>query len=198
MQRPLAVNPNKLRALVSAAAVAGLAGCAPPLVLDPPPAPARLAAVQADSLGAPPTVQLRYYWFSPDVGVVTWAPDEPYGLRSIVRRNGSLVGDHRIFVSSYHDPGMPIAGKALMDTRRLLVTGMSRDIDRCRFGACSPSLFFGALIPDEVLRASRDSVSVKFYGRAGREMVVTLRPDVVAAYLEAVDSVSTALRRGRF
>jgi hypothetical protein len=46
-----------------------------------------------------------------------------------------------------------------------------------------------------VLRASRDSVSLRFYDRYATEMVLTLRRDVIDPYLRTVDSVAAALRR---
>ena len=46
-----------------------------------------------------------------------------------------------------------------------------------------------------MLRANRDSVSIRLYGRGGAEMIVTIRRDVIDPYLRTVDSVSAALRK---
>lgn len=183
-----------LGALISAASLAGFVACAPPLILrtasTPPP---------TDTVGAAPervTVEVRYFPFSPTVAVVAWAPAEAaYGLRAWIRRDGSLIRDHRLYVSTYYEPAVRAFPQAVVPSKPLLVTGISHDIYACYFGdSCSPPETFGARVPDEVLRG-RDSVAVKFYGRGGRELVVTIRRDLIDAYVAAVDSVSAALRR---
>jgi hypothetical protein len=189
-------------AVLTTALIAGLLGCAPRLELGaaPPTVNPRAARPGTSPEPAPyrPTVQLRYFWFSPEVTVVAWDPAESgFGLRSALRRDGSVVRDHSVFVSSYLDPGMPAALKAEVDSEVLLLTGTSRDLFRCSFGDCSPAMYFGARISDDALRSRYpDPVSVRFQGREGRELVVTLQPELVAAYLATVDSVS-ALLRGR-
>jgi hypothetical protein len=50
-------------------------------------------------------------------------------------------------------------------------------------------------IPDVLLRANRDSLDVTFLGYGNRKHVLTLRRDLIDAYLSAVDSVSNELRR---
>jgi hypothetical protein len=76
------------------------------------------------------------------------------------------------------------------------MTGITRDRRSCwNFPVCSPPETYAARIPDELLRAHRDSVRVKFYSLNGREMIVTMYRDVIDKYLATVDSVSTALRR---
>jgi len=90
---------------------------------------------------------------------------------------------------------MPTFHLATVPPRVLKMTGTSRDIYACYFGSCSPFETLGVRIPDELLRANRDSVAVRFYGRGGRELIVTVRRDLIDAYLSSVDSVSAALRR---
>jgi hypothetical protein len=158
-------------------------------------------------------VQVREYNRSPTVNVVAWAPDDNgYGLQAMVRRDGTLLRDHRFYVSTaYLGAGFfrntaATFGHAGLDGRRFIEMiapqelllereGIVRDVHYC-FGwpRCSPRETGGARVPDSVLRASRDSVSLKFYDRYATEMIVTLRRDVIDPYLRAVDSVSAALR----
>jgi hypothetical protein len=158
-------------------------------------------------------VQVREYTRSPAISVVAWAPDDSgYGLQAMVRRDGTLVRDHRFYVSTvYLGTGFfrntaASFGHGALDRRgfvemiapqELLLEreGIARDVHYC-FGwpRCSPRETGGARVPDSVLRASRDSVSVRFYDRYATEMVFTLRRDVIDPYLRAVDSVAAALR----
>jgi len=158
-------------------------------------------------------VQVREYNRSSTVNVLAWAPDDDgYGLQTMVRRDGTLVRDHRFYVSAlylgagfFRSTGVTL-GPALNGRRfvemiapqELLLEreGLSRDVHYC-FGwpRCSPLETGGARVPDSVLRASRDSVSLKFYDRYATEMIFTLRRDVIDPYLRTVDSVAAALRR---
>ena len=48
-------------------------------------------------------VQVREYNRSSTVNVLAWAPDDDgYGLRAMVRRDGTLVRDHRFYVSALY------------------------------------------------------------------------------------------------
>ncbi len=143
-------------------------------------------------------VELRGYSFSPHVEILTWTTDDAnFGLRARLRRDGSLVRDHRLYVNTYTSVSANARfNSALTPTRSLRVTGVSRDDRACAGGTCLPRETFGARIPDELLRSSRDSLPVKFYAsRSGHEIVVTLHRDLINVYLTTVDSVSAALRR---
>lgn len=194
-----------LRALVFAAALAGLVGCAHPSVVSTAPAATAIVVPPpTDSVGAappaePPTVQVRDYPYSPTVSIVAWAPEETaYGLRASVRRDGSLVRDHQLYVSASYlgAPGSRGVVQTVAPSGRLLeLTGRSHDEHSCYGGgSCSPYETFGMRVPDALLRASRDSVAVRLY-RAGAEFIITVHRDLIDPYLEAVDSVTAALRK---
>jgi hypothetical protein len=178
--------------LVVAASVAVLTACAPPIVLDPvAPTPGE----RVDDTESP-TIELRYFSFSPTVSVVSWPAEENwYGLRASVRRDGSLVRDHRLYVSTYFEPWMRTMYRAAIPPRGLQMLGVSRDSHACYFGRCSPFETLSVRVPDEVLRTTRDSVTVTFYGSGNRQLMVTLRRGLIDPYLASVDSVSAALRR---
>lgn len=167
------------------------AGCAPPIVLEAPPT-LRDAADGVE----PPTIELRYFSFSPTVSVVGWsAEDNWYGLRTAVRRDGSLVRDHRLYVNTYFEPWIRSLYRAVIAPRGLQMMGVSRDPYACYFGRCSPFETLNVRVPDELLRANRDSVTVTLYGAGNRQLLVTLRRDLIDPYLASVDSVSAALRK---
>jgi hypothetical protein len=184
-----------LGVLMLAASFAGFIGCAPPIVLDT----ASITPPSTVTIGAadePPTVELRYFPFSPTVSVVAWpAQDAGYGLRTSVRRDGSLVRGHRLYVGTYDEPWVRRLRVAVAPPKQFQMLGVSRDVYACYFGKCSPFKTLEVLIPDEFLRATRDSVAVTLYGWDGRELTITARRDLIDAYLAAVDSVSAALRR---
>jgi len=159
-------------------------------------------------------VQARAYSRSPPVDVLAWGPDDNgYGLQTMVRRDGTLLRDHRFYVSAvylgagfFRNSGATFGPGAAFDARRFIEMiapqelllereGIARDVHYC-FGwpRCSPRETAGARVPDSVLRASRDSVSLRFYDRHATEMIVTLRRDVIDPYLRTVDSVAAALR----
>jgi hypothetical protein len=181
-----------MRALLFAASAVAFAGCAPSIVLEPP------APVAADTTAGtePPIIELRYFSFSPTVSVVGWSGDNDwYGLRTTVRRDGSLVRDHRLYVNTYYKPWMRSFYFAAVPPRGLEMLGVSRDPYACYFGRCSPFEMLAVRIPDELLRANRDSVTVTFYGGSNRKMMITVHRDLIEPYLASVDSVSSALRR---
>ena len=158
-------------------------------------------------------VQVREYNRSTTVNVVAWAPDDNgYGLHAMVRRDGTLVRDHRFYVTTaylgagfFRNTGATF-GHGAINGRRFIEMiapeelmlereGIARDIHYC-FGwpRCSPRETGGARVPDSILRANRDSVSLRFYDRYATEMILTLRRDVIDPYLRTVDSVAAALR----
>jgi hypothetical protein len=194
-----------------AAALAGIVACAPPLRLNLAPARTRLVdpsstrAVEEVSTAEPATVVVRYYPHSPTVSVVGWDTEQPaYGLRAVVRRDGSLVRDHQLYVSTYFFADYRsftrahwhAFTRAMQFARPLRFTGLFRDVHSCDGDSgCSPYETLNARVPDALLRASRDSLVVRLHGRDGGESVITLHREVIDAYLETVAAVSTALRK---
>lgn len=186
-----AVSPGSV-SLLLAASLAAVEGCAPPVVLE---AASRVTA-DTTTEPEPPIIELRYFSFSPTVSVVGWSGENDwYGLRTTVRRDGSLVRDHRLYVNTYYKPWMRTLYLAAVPPRGLEMMGVSRDPYACYFGRCSPFETLAVRIPDALLRANRDSVTVTFYGSSNREMTITVRRDLIEPYLASVDSVSSALRR---
>lgn len=191
------VRTSIVRARWLATAIA-IVACAPPLRLDT--AHERQVAVttQEDTVTVTDTatVQVRYYAAAPTVSVVGWTRgDAGFGLRSSVRRDGSLVHEHRFYVSTYYDPAMGLYHIAAVPPVQLERLGRSRDVFACHYGACSPFVTFGWRMTDELLRAGRDSLVVQFHGRDGREMSIAVPRALIDAYLTIVDSVSASLRK---
>jgi hypothetical protein len=191
-----------LRALVLVNALAGLMGCAPSILpvtpstatrIDVPP---RTNPMDSTSFPQPATIEVRYYAHSPTVTIVGWDPAETaFGLRAWLRRDGSLIRDHRLYVSTYYTPARPAFTRAVTPSRPLELTGISRDVYSCVGGRpCSPPETFGAFIPDALLRSNRDSIAVTFYNRRGRELLITLHRDLIEAYLGRLDSVVAVMR----
>jgi hypothetical protein len=196
-------NSNRpvLPGLALVACLAALAGCAPPLHLNTPHETAQAAARSLDdpvaAVSDSITVQVRYFPYSPTVSVVAWMADEPaFGLRGWVRRDGSLSGEHLIYVGTYYHPGVTYFPRATIPFRRLSPGGFYGDVYACYFGEkCSPFDAYGATIPDQILRATNASLPVRFYDYGGRDMTITINHKLIAAYLAKVDSVSAELRR---
>jgi hypothetical protein len=171
------------------------------------------SATPADS-APPPIVQVRDFSHSALVDVIAWSPDESeYGLRSSLLRDGTLVhGEHELFVSTYYEsvrisPYLN-ASYSRSNGRRntvmttapeahlLLSAGVRRDPQACiEWPICSPLTIQAVRVPDELLRANRDSFAVRFYGRANSALIVSVYRDLIDAYLRKVDSVSAALRK---
>jgi hypothetical protein len=214
-----------VRALALAAALAGFTGCAFPVVGRLGSAARTGAATpSATDLGPtdtvqPPIVEVREFPRSSIVSVVAWSPDEPdFGLNARLRRgDGSLIRDHRLYVSTYYMGNVPVSDPRIYTRPVVLgkptrlhgvvetvtpaeqlveVTGITHDDHACYYGVhtCTPFETFDVRIPDEMLRANRDSVAIRLYGRGGTEMIVTLRRDLIDPYLAKVDSVSASLR----
>jgi hypothetical protein len=179
-----------------------LIACAPSILPVTPSTATRIEVSPrpraADSMRVPEpaTIEVRYYAHSPTVTIVGWDPTETaYGLRAWLRRDGSLIRDHRLYVSTYYTPARPAFTRAVTPSRPLELTGVSRDMFACVGGRpCSPPETFGALIPDALLRLNRDSIAVRFYNGAGRELVVVLHRDLIDAYLGRLDSVVAVMR----
>lgn len=161
----------------------------------------------ADS--APPIVQVREYPRSPTVAVIAWDPDDNgFGLSTQMRRDGSLVSDHQLYISTYYNGRIALTDSPILRRGNwnvaeavvpahqvLLSTGVRRDPYHCYWGPCSPYELLGLRIRDEMLRSNRDSIAVKLYSRGDAPLVVTVRRDLIDAYLSTVDSVAAALRK---
>lgn len=191
--------------LVCTTFVAGMAGCSLPMIgggssVETP----MVHAVATDITGvAPPIVQVRGYWRSSVVSVVAWdADDAAFGLRTSVTRTGKLVGglrfgDHSLYVSPFYARAMGgFAHAAVMPGQLLLGTGTRSDPYSCFYGRnCSPMVAIGVRVPDSLLRANRDSLVVTFFPRVLDPWTITLRRELIEAYLQKVDSVVAELRK---
>jgi hypothetical protein len=191
--RITAMFPLAVRAVLYGAVMAMVAGCAPSPVRAPVaqvPTPIDVATAE------PPLVQLRSFPFSPVVYIMAWgAGDSGWGLRSMVRHDGSLIRDHTIYVSTLYHPGVSRVWKAVLDGDLLLLQGIGRERLPCSDDVCTPSSYFSARISEDRLRASRDDLSVRFHGDEDRQFTIHIAPEVVDAYLQAVDSIRAARRR---
>jgi hypothetical protein len=157
----------------------------------------RADAAAADDTTERPMVEVRYFAHEPTVGVYGWlSSDNGYGLSARLRRDGSIVRDHRLFVSTYYTPGTRSYPSAALGSHVLLRTSITRDLYHC-WGTeeCSPLETFGVRIPDSLVRSHGDSITVKFYGRNLEDLVITLPATLIDAYIAKVDSTSAALRK---
>lgn len=147
-------------------------------------------------------VQVRGYDHSGAVAVVAWDTDDPdIGLRATVSRNGGTLvseprfGSHELYMSATlvsHMGGFRNA--AVLPGPPLVRARTSRDVYACFYGQhCSPIDAAGVWIPDEVLRAHRDSLVVTFKPPFGEDWELMLGADLIDHYLHTVDSVSASL-----
>ncbi len=182
--------------------LAGVAGCALPIFggRSTPVQPTEQVAVDS-ATPAPPIVEVRDFTRSSVVSVLAWDADEArIGLRAEISRNGTLVGwragDHLLYLTPFYawymggfvhataEPGKP-----------LMRTGELRDSYSCFFGRrCSPLTYVAVRLPDALLRASRDSLVVTFIPTGRDSWTVTLRRELIAAFLTKVDSVVAEMR----
>jgi len=191
---------------VLATALATLTGCAPrspgaglPAAQE---APMQMAAADTVTASGPPVIQVRDYPAAASVSVVGWSPEETaYGLHARVARDGTVEGgyrrgDHRLYLSTIYVTHMGGFLHAVAPSGKMLPRGgVIRDVHACDGGdECAPRETIGVSIPDELLRANSDSLVVKFYATPAREWNVTLRRDLIDAYLQAVDSVAASRR----
>lgn len=206
---PFAAACRRAAVLVAAVAVAGACTLQPRHGAASAPTRA-VAAATADTTGAAPhvevpTVVVRTYRFSPTVTVVGWdAEQAAYGLRATVRRDGTLVRDHQLYVNTDYFIDWRNFTRARWHAftgaesfgRPLQFVGLFRDVHSCDGDrGCSPYETLLARVPDAFLRATRDSIEVRIYGSNGSEEVVAVGGGAIAAYLATVDSVSAAFRK---
>jgi hypothetical protein len=157
-----------------------------PVVVEPPP---------------PPVIHVRDFPVSDRVSVVAWSPDATwYGLRASIRRDGMLVGSrlgyHTFYMSSTFVEDMGGFRHAVIppEPERLTVS-FSRDLYPCHGGeGCSPMVFVGVAVSDEMLRAHRDRLALRFHPPIGEPWTITLDREFIDAYLHTVDSVRSAKR----
>jgi len=150
-----------------------------------------------------PVVQVRDVPNAPNIMIVGWdAGNAEFGLRTRLRRDGShlgegRVGEHRLFLSSvFVDANGPFAHAMAHDGKLLRNTATTRDVDACRYGnVCSPAATVGIGVSDEFLREHRDSLVVTLRPKTGRQWTIRLDRSLIDAYLGAMDSVSTSLRK---
>jgi hypothetical protein len=195
---------NCLR-LVCAATLAGVAGCALPMLGGGSSAATSTARAEAaDTVAvAPPVVQVRAFRQASLVSVVGWDTDDAaFGLRTSVNRSGVLVGgerfgDHRLYLTPYLVHNMGGFRYASIEPGQLLLrTGTQRDPFACFYGKdCSPLTTIGVRVPDSLLRASHDSLVVTFHPGALEDWTLTLRHELIEAYLAKVDSVVAEARK---
>jgi hypothetical protein len=213
-----------VRALALAGALAAFTGCAFPVVGRLGSATrSDIARPSATELGPdsiqPAVVEVREFPRSSIVSIVAWSPDQPdFGLNArLLRGDGSLIRDHRLYVSTYYMGNVPTSDprvytkpvslgrssrvhgvvQTVTPAKELLeATGITHDDRACYYDkhTCTPFETFDVRVPDEMLRANRDSVAIRLYGRAGLETIVTIRRDLIDPYLAKVDSVSASLR----
>ncbi len=187
---------------VSTLFVAAVAGCLPTLnggsfaSLSTP----RSGLMSANGSNEP-IVQVRDSWRSADVGVFAWdEEDAGVGLSTAVTRWGELVGgnrfgDHRLYMSPLYSQDNGGFKYATVGTRRLLRLAAKRDSYACFYGKnCSPSVSYGVRIPDDLLRANRDSLVVTFHPAVYEPWTITLRAELITAYLSRVDSVVARMK----
>lgn len=149
-----------------------------------------------------PVVQVRDDANAPTIGIIAWeAGEAEFGLRTRLRRNGSHLGEgraneHRLYLNTaYVDAKGGFAIATAHTGKVLRNAGNARDVDACRFGACSPNQTYGLAVPDELLRANRDSLVVTMRPRTGRSWVIRLDNSLIDSYLGTIDSVSAALKK---
>ncbi len=154
-----------------------------------------------------PVVQVRTYWRAASVTIVAWDPEDgAFGLRTTVNRNGTLTGgvkfgDHSLYMTPLLVQDMggfkhAAAVHANAEAQILLATGARRDDYSCFYGKyCSPMVSLGVRVPDSLLRANQDQLVVTFYPAVMQPWTLTIRRQLIDAYLAKVDSVVTDMKR---
>jgi hypothetical protein len=188
--------------LIQASFVVCVAGCSLPLIGDSP-----YAGISAEQeVGrdtaalAAPIVQVRDFPHSAVASVFAWEPDDAQlGLSTSVSRTGKLVGglragDHQLYMDVYEARRMGGFKYATVTLGHLLLPIRAhKDSQACYYGrVCTPMITLGVRIPDSLLRAHRDNFVVTFHPSALEEWTVTMRPALVTAYLQTVDSLVAA------
>lgn len=199
-------------ATAACVALAMVTGCASTLPVTNAPSPSATTSLlsldAAEAWGAineeeaTPLVQVRDFEWARTVSVLGFFKENStYGLRAEVRHDGQLVssrrlGDHRLYINRAvvtANGGFRLA--SIMSSELLLVAGRMRDPNACILGRpCSPHESITLGIPDSVLRNNRDGLVVTFDRVAPSQWTIALSSEMIAAYLNSVDSV-IAMRR---
>ena len=194
--------------LVCSLLVLAVAGCSLPLIgsrsaVDDVAPPVSNIANADFVTEKPPIVQVRSYWHSSVVTIVAWGEDDPaFGLRTSVSRAGKLVGgrqygDHRLYLTPFLARDMGGFAHAEAEPDQILASvGWQNDSYNCFYGRrCSPMVTLGVRVPDSLLRANRDDFVVTFYPRVLDPWTLTLRRELIDAYLAKVDSVVAEMKK---
>lgn len=150
-----------------------------------------------------PVVQIRDFPRSAHVSVLVWSPAEAQvGLRADVRRDGTIagsyrLGDHTLYLGTtlvrvmggFMRASIPPDPLVLWTSGRRDNLACNRTTDRC-----APVQTVRLGVPDSLLRANRDSLTVRFASDWARDWTVVVPGEVVTTYLRVVDSVSAAQR----
>lgn len=190
------------RRVLGAVLVASVSACALPMFGGRTSASKHPVLAAADTATkAPPVVQVRDFKSSSVVSVLAWEADEArIGLRSEVSRKGTLVGgrlgDHVLYLTPFYVWYMGGFAHAIAEPGKpLLGIGTLTDPYNCFYGSrCSPMTAIGVRLPDALLRTHRDSLVVTFLPSGRDPWAVTLRRELIAAFLTTVDSVVAEMR----
>ena len=166
-------------------------------------APLVVTALAAFSGVGAPVVQVRDLPHAPTLAIVAWDSDNiDVGLRTRLRRDGSVLGDarvgeHRLYLSSVLvEAHGGFAHAVSHDGKLFRNTSKATDRDACRFGnICSPRETVGLGVSDEWLRQHRDSAIVTLRPQTGQNWTIRLEGTLIDSYLRTIDSVSAALKK---
>ncbi len=163
-----------------------------------------VASKEYDALFEEPTdtthtsaVVVRDYWRSPVASVVAFEEEQrAYGIRGEVRLDGTLVHDHQFYISTYHFPNWASFAKLTAWNRNLESEGLAADVHSCVGNkGCTPYRSLRFRLPDSLLRASREGITLTFVGVGRPDVDILLRRDLIASYLDSLDAVSALRRR---
>lgn len=146
----------------------------------------------------PVIVQVREYEGSTTADIVAWNPRYPnWGLRTSVRKDGSLERDHVFYVNTFYLglTSSPRFVKMLEPRARNLETRIVSDVHNCyRIDRCSPRSYLAARVPDRLVQDKPDSLVlvVPSTRDASGEVTISISADVIAPYVATVDSVVAA------
>jgi len=140
-----------------------------------------------------PTVRIRD--FSAETIVAGWAGQPLFGLRTAVPRGSSPVRYHQFWLSASYIVGSAQISKAAAGSRQFPMGGPTADNNNCfADGTCTPNRYYSASVRDDFLRKQKENLAVMFYLDNGTDFTLTVKKDLIDAYLAIVDSVSTANR----
>jgi hypothetical protein len=113
--------------------------------------------------------------------------DTLYLLRSWVNKKSGQV-THQLYITNFYYGDWIFWSRASSeDAQPLEFIAMQSKVIDCAYSRCSYSETFGALIPDAVLRIHQHGISVKFYAKTGKEMVIRLTSQQIQLQLKAIE-----------